>query len=494
MIFLSLIFCVTAFSCTALLFLWRDAASTEVAWQSGVTDNRFVAARYSTVLTAVSGISLLLLSFVLYRNIRFLEYSEAEGRTILKTAMDGFWITDMEGRFLEVNNAFCAISGFTRKELLSMRISDIEASESSETTKEHIRKIMISGQDSFESKHRRRDGRVINVEINVNYLPIAGGRMVVFVRNVTKKKLREQRLLQLSTAVEQSPTAILITAADGAIEYANRKFFELTGYTPDEAIGQNPRFLKAGDQPEEHYREMWERISSGNEWQGEFHNRAKDGRLFWEMAYISPIRDISGLITHFVAVKEDITERKLMEGKLTLMAHFDPLTGLPNRALFFDRVETAVNLARREKRRCAVMFLDLDGFKGINDTYGHETGDRLLCKIAGILKNSLRSSDTVARMGGDEFTILLYTMTNHNDAALVSQNILDILSHPLRIDDHICRIGASIGIAIFPDDAKEVEELVHGADTAMYSVKKSGKNNFGFFVRETSDENSTSPV
>lgn len=565
------------------------------------------------VFTILFGMAVVTLSIVLSRRLRLLEYSETEGYAILKTAMDGFWITDMEGRLLNVNNAFCAMTGFSREELLSMKIMDIEADELTLETIEHIRKIRALGHDRFESRHRTRDGCIIDVEVSVNYLPMDGGRMFVFVRDITEIKSiqaalkeneetfrqifyeapdpillidetscfvdcnqaavrmlgaesREQVLMRhpsdlspemqpdgqlsaqkadmiirtvfekqnmhfewlhkrldgtefyvdislklvslhgqkmqlvhwrditewkqtentlrkLSTAVEQNPAAIVITDNSGAIEYANSKFFQMTGYTPEEVLGKNSSFLKAGTQPQEFYNELWETIAAGREWQGEFHNRSKHGRLFWEMAYISPIKNTSGVITHFVAVKEDITERKLLQDQLSHMAHFDNLTGLPNRALFFDRTGQAVNFAKRENRRCGILFIDLDGFKAVNDTYGHETGDQLLRQVADIIRSSLRASDTVARMGGDEFTVILTTLAERSDAAHVAENILALLSKPIIIGTAECRIGASIGISIFPDDAEDAENLLHGADSAMYAVKRSGKNHYRFFDR-----------
>lgn len=564
----------------------------------------------SGLLMAASVIVIVALTVVLSRRLRLLEYSQAEGYAILSSAMDGFWINDMEGWLLDVNDSFCAMTGFSREELLKMKIMDIEADEQPLETMEHIRKICSFGQDRFESRHRTRDGRIIDVEVSVNYLAMGDGRMVVFVRDITEIKRiqtelkeseetfrqifyeapdpilliddtscfvdcnqaavrmlgtesREQLLMRhssffspemqpdgqlsaekadkiiktvfeqqnmhfewlhrrpdgtefnvevslnlitlhgrkmqlvhwrditerkqteislrkLSTAVEQSPAAIVITDARGAIEYANPKFYKMTGYTEEEALGQNPRFLKADTQPPGYYKELWETITAGREWQGEFHNRSKQGRLFWEMAYISPIKNSSDVITHFVAVKEDITERKLLQDQLALMAHFDSLTGLPNRTLFFDRTAQAVTIAKRENRRCAVLFIDLDGFKNINDTYGHETGDQLLRRVADLIKSSLRESDSVARMGGDEFTVILATLHERKDAAHVAENILALLSQPIFIGNAECHIGASIGISIFPDDAEDAESLLHGADSAMYEVKRSGKNNYSF--------------
>jgi len=312
------------------------------------------------------------------------------------------------------------------------------------------------------------------------------------------RQLREQfatqqrisvELRKLSTAVEQSPASIVITDQKGCIEYVNPAFCRLTGYTKDEACGENPRILKGTDQPIEYYQEMWNTIMAGQEWRGEFHNKRKDGSFFWELASISPIRNAEGEITHFVGVKEDITERRQLLEHLDQMAHYDMLTGLPNRALFFDRLTCIQTLSRREGKRFALLFLDLDGFKQVNDSCGHQTGDRVLQTTAERLSACIRESDTVARMGGDEFTVILSNISLSTDVALVAEKILRKLSEPFPLPDGTsCRIGASIGISLYPDDARNVGKLVSVADSAMYEVKREGKNGYRFYRTEPISE------
>lgn len=297
---------------------------------------------------------------------------------------------------------------------------------------------------------------------------------------------RTASLRKLSTAVEHSASAIIITNRDGVIEYVNPKFCEMTEYSKEEVLGQNPRILKGGDQPEEFYQTLWEQILSGEQWQGEFQNRTKGGRLAWDLSSISPIFDDAGEITHFVAVKEDITERKRLQDELTKQAHYDKLTGLPNRVLFFDRLAQVLALSKRKERRFCLLFIDLDGFKAVNDTYGHDTGDLLLMEVAKKLQGVLRESDTAARMGGDEFTLLLTDLNQFDEAKLVSERILKALGEPLELGGHTCHIGACIGIARYPDDAADGEGLLAAADEAMYEVKRSGKNAYRFASIKTS--------
>lgn len=304
------------------------------------------------------------------------------------------------------------------------------------------------------------------------------------------RRLRSQIALQertdvmlrkLSSAVENSPASIVITDQKGFIEYVNPAFSRLTGYGTDEALGQSARMLKGGDQPEEFYRGMWETLMRGEVWRSEFHNKRKDGSLFWEAASISPIIDVHGKISHFVAVKENITDKKMMLEQLEHMASFDMLTGLSNRRMFLDRLDQSVELARRNSQRFALMYLDLDGFKQINDSYGHEAGDLVLKTAASRLQDSVRLSDTVGRMGGDEFTVALGTIGHYEDAGLVAGKILAALRHPITLPNGTTElIGASIGISVFPDDGDDGDQLLAAADNAMYEVKRNGKGGWRF--------------
>jgi diguanylate cyclase (GGDEF)-like protein/PAS domain S-box-containing protein len=300
----------------------------------------------------------------------------------------------------------------------------------------------------------------------------------------TERSLLDSKAVyaKLSKAVDQSPASIVITDRDGSIEYTNPAFSRLTGYEPEEVAGQNPRVLKGGEQDEQFYRQMWATLTSGHEWRGEFHNKRKDGSLFWEFASISPILDDAGEITHYVAVKEDITEKKQLLDRLDQMAHFDELTGLPNRALFMDRLKQAVAMSRRDNKRFALLYLDLDGFKRINDTYGHDAGDRVLKTVAARLSTCVRMSDTIGRMGGDEFTVILSTIAKHDDAGYVAEKIVAALNRSFRVsNEDNGNISVSIGISVFPDDATDGNQLITNADDAMYEVKHSGKNSYRFY-------------
>lgn len=284
----------------------------------------------------------------------------------------------------------------------------------------------------------------------------------------------------LIKAVEQSPVSVVITDTKGIIQYVNPKFTQLMGYTAEEAIGKTPRIIKGDFLSREFYKGMWDTILAGKEWHGVFNNRTKSGELVWEVASISPIRDDDGKITHFVGIKEDITEIKRLQDNLEHMARHDQLTGLPNRFLFNDRIQMAVLQAKRRGTQCAVMYMDLDEFKSVNDTLGHDAGDAVLVAAGERIQACIRESDTLARMGGDEFTALLNDVKQPENVARVAANIIAALTKPIRIGEAECTIGVSIGIAIYPQDGETTDSLLSKADHALYEVKRQGRNSFKF--------------
>jgi diguanylate cyclase (GGDEF)-like protein/PAS domain S-box-containing protein len=266
----------------------------------------------------------------------------------------------------------------------------------------------------------------------------------------------------------------------GVIEYVNPKFTKLMGYTSEEALGQTPRIIKGNFLSREFYQELWQKILSGEEWHGVFNNRTKAGDLVWEVASISPIRDEAGTITHFVGVKEDITEIKHLQEKLEHLAQHDQLTGLPNRFLFRDRLEQALLHARRRNASFALLYLDLDGFKGVNDALGHEAGDAVLTEAGRRMAACVRASDTVARMGGDEFTVLLEDMDAPSKVERLAQVLVEALGTPFTVAGEVCAIGASVGIAIYPQHGDTADALLSAADAAMYQIKQGGRSGYGF--------------
>lgn len=294
---------------------------------------------------------------------------------------------------------------------------------------------------------------------------------------------KEAKLNQLIQAVEQTPTSIVITDLESNIVYANEAFAKVTGYTLEEAMGKNPRMLKSDKTPESFYTQMWSHLTKGSSWKGEFTNKRKDGSEYIEAVNISPVMGNDGTIINYMAIKEDITAKKEAEEKIHQLANFDHLTGLPNRVPLYDYFKYVLNLAKRNNQAFAIMFLDLDHFKEINDTLGHNIGDTLLIEVSIRLRSLMREVDMITRLGGDEFIIIM-PETPMLGAEQVAKKLLEVISTPYYIDSHELNITVSIGIALYPFDGLDFETLSKNADTAMYQAKAKGRNQYCFFTED----------
>lgn len=301
-----------------------------------------------------------------------------------------------------------------------------------------------------------------------------------------QQRIAAIKLEQAATVFEFSKEGIMVTDASNQIISVNRSFVEITGYAAEEVIGKNPRILSSGLQSPEFYERMWAQINATGSWQGELWDRRKNGEVYPEALTVIQVKNADGVIINHLAIFSDISERKLAQERIQQLAHYDVLTGLPNRVLFSDRLEQAMISAQRNRSRIALLFLDIDRFKQINDTLGHGVGDRLLKNVGQRLLSCVREQDTVSRQGGDEFVILL-SDAGMLGAELVAQKILQSILQPYSIEAHDLRISASIGIAIFPDHAQDSENLIKYADVAMYQAKESGRNCFMTFHPEMNE-------
>ncbi|ARJ67240.1 PAS domain S-box protein [Magnetospirillum sp. ME-1] len=408
-------------------------------------------------------------------------------RAMLDSSTDGIVLLNAQGTILALNAAASAIFEKNGEDLPGQPVWDHLPESVAGPIRHAIEGVLARG-DSVES-HYAIGARLFDVHMH----PVANAagrfdRVAMFSRDVTQSHQRRQQLRKLETALEQAPVSVMITDSHGAIEYVNRAFVLVSGYSEDEVLGRNPRLLKSGDTVASLYRDMWHCLSTGTTWQGELCNRAKDGSLFWEYATISPIRDDDGAVTHYMAVKENITQRKQAEQLLVHQATHDTLTGLPNRLLLEDRVHHAIEVAKREGRRIGLMFLDLDRFKIVNDSLGHVAGDQLLKVVADRLRHTLRRSDTVARLGGDEFVVVLTHFQSSSELAEVAEKISAALDEPVELAGHKVHVGASIGIALYPEDGDNFNALMKDADTAMYRAKQKGRNTFCFYDSDMNDE------
>ncbi len=290
-----------------------------------------------------------------------------------------------------------------------------------------------------------------------------------------------ERLELFGKMFHGSSEAILITDADRKIVAVNPAFSEITGYAADEVMGNNPSLLSSGTQSEDFYQQMWASLNEAGLWQGEIWNRRKSGEVYPEWLSIGVVKNTKGEVINYIALFSDITERKAAEQKIEFLAHYDALTRLPNRALFADRLKLALIAAGRNKNKVALLFLDLDKFKSINDTMGHLVGDLLLQSVAERLRACVRESDTICRQGGDEFMILLSEVGSKEDVENVAQKIIAAMVAPHPIEGQDLVVTFSVGISIFPDDARDGDGMVKCADDAMYRAKERGRNNYQFY-------------
>ncbi len=295
---------------------------------------------------------------------------------------------------------------------------------------------------------------------------------------------RTAELRKLTTAVEQSANSVIITDKNGIIEYVNPKFTVVSGYSKEEAVGKTPRILKSGRQSDSYYAEMWKAISEGREWRGEFCNTTKEGRQFWELCSIAPIKDESGAITHFVGIKEDISEHKRHEEQLYYQANFDGLTGLPNRHYFQQYLELQLEVINRENQYMVLMVLDIDNLKYVNDTFGHEFGDLLLKEIARRLEKACGFTSFISRFVGDEFIIIPPFITEAGQTVQFADTIHAAMNEVFVIKGTEIISTASIGVVVYPEDGESVESLLKNAEAAMYQAKKECKNAVCFYTQE----------
>ncbi len=337
---------------------------------------------------------------------------------------------------------------------------------------------IAAGELVYDVPIRQGDGEVAHLSTAIHDM------VQNLTREIMQRKLAEQGLRLSAKVFENNTEAIMITDAAQRIVMVNQAFTDITGYQPDEVLGKKPKILSSGRHTKEFYETFWQALNTHDLWRGELWNKRKNGNVFPEWVTISVLRDEQSRITHYVAVYLDITERKQEEERINYLANYDVLTGLPNRYLLNDRIEQALSSAQRHLGKVAVMFIDLDHFKNINDSLGHDVGDALLKRVAVRLKACLRRSDTIARQGGDEFVAVLTEFNSADEVIFIAEKMIETLQEKFTLDEYQLSITPSIGIGIFPDDGKTTVELLRNADLAMYRAKDNGRNNFQFYAAE----------
>jgi diguanylate cyclase (GGDEF)-like protein/PAS domain S-box-containing protein len=416
-----------------------------------------------------------------------LQDSAARLRATLDSALDGAISIDAAGRLIDFNPAAEAIFGWKKDEILGRLMADVIVPEQHRAAHAHGLARFVQTRQKHIMNQRveitalRRDGSEFPVELAITAIRQNDEDIfTAYIRDITRRKRAEEELRIAATAFE-SQEGIFVTDAKRVILRVNHAFSEITGYSAEDAIGKTPSLFKSGRHDADFYVQMWQSIEANGAWQGEIWNRRKSGELFPEWLTITAVKRQDGMLTHYVATLTDITLRKAAEDEMRSMAFYDPLTHLPNRRLLLDRLRQALMVSARTRNQGALLFIDLDNFKALNDTLGHDIGDLLLQQVAERLLGCVREGDTVARLGGDEFVLMLEELSGDSTVAAayataVGQKILERLGENYRLAGHDYCNTPSIGVTLFGERREGVAEVLKRADVAMYQAKAGGRN------------------
>lgn len=423
-----------------------------------------------------------------------LQISEEKFAKAFHASPDGMLLTrQSDGLLLEANEGFTVITGYQTAFTLDRSLLElgiwVDLGERQRLLEQLNREGSVR---DFTCLIRRIDGQIRLCELSARPLPIGGvDCMLTIARDITERQQMQQKLALSATVFESTAEGVLITDTQQRISAVNRAFTQITGFSEQEALGETPRLLASGQHDSAFYVAMWHCLAAEGHWQGEICNRRKNGELYPSWLTISSVRNSDEVITHFVAVFADISSLKHAQARLDYQAHHDPLTGLPNRTLFESRLHAALAHQQEASSQGAVLFLDLDRFKHINDSLGHPVGDLLLKGIAQRLKEQVRDIDTVARLGGDEFIILLPGLSHASDAEHIAAKVLACFAAPFQAGEHEFFTSASIGTSLYPQDGTDVATLVKNADAAMYRSKAKGRNRVESYTRDLTTQATT---
>jgi diguanylate cyclase (GGDEF)-like protein/PAS domain S-box-containing protein len=436
-----------------------------------------------TVLTLIffTGLALLV-SRQIIKSItkaeRELIISESRFRRLKESNTIGIISWRMDGTIEETNDMFLNMIGYDWSDFLAGTVNwrDITPAEFQPRDQQAICELLIYGRcQPFEKALKHKQGHLVPIYIGAAMLDGNREQGIAYVMDLSERKKAEQQLKLAATVFACTSDGILVTDASARIVSVNQALCKMTGYDESELLGQPPSILQSGYTSDEQYRQIWESLKNTGQWQGDLIDRTKSGELIPLRININQVKNADNQITHYAAILSDISELKAREAHLRHIAYHDPLTGLANRTLFNDRLEQAIKLAARNKSKFALLFMDLDKFKPVNDLFGHKIGDKLLQKVANRLTRHVRETDTVVRLGGDEFVTLLENVSGREMVEKVLNHLTNVLSDTYHIDDYDIEIGVSIGISIYPDHGTDAKTLLHHADKAMYASKEARK-------------------
>jgi len=471
-----------------LLPIQKDILKLQSSFNQHYKEKQFLQKLIVIVVFVLLGIAIILLFFA-YQRVQKTLLELAAFKYAVENSDNTVVITDVDRNITYVNDVFTQTTGYPIQDALGKNPNILKSGLMEEDFYKELNETLNRGETwTGEFINKKQDGSLYYEKASivpifvkselVNYLAIK--------LDITQY-VEQKKRLQLSAAVfEHTMDGIMITDADGIIISINNSLIKMTGYTEEEFIGQNPNILKSGQQDEEFYEDMWQTVLNKGNWKGKIFDRTKKGLLIQTWLSISSIKDDNGVIINYIAIHTDLNELILIQDKIDFMAHHDTLTNLPNRRYLEEHIEQIIHIASREKQNFAILFLDLDRFKIINDTLGHDAGDQLLKVVSRRIKNILRESDILVRTGGDEFIIVVQNIKSKDEPAYISNKILKELEAPFDVQEHQLNISASIGIAIYPEDGKDIATLTKHADSAMYLAKDLGKNNYQYFTEQLS--------
>lgn len=417
------------------------------------------------------------------------QQNERRLQVIIDTALDSVIQMNERGLIIGWNNQAELVFGWTREEVIGKSLAEVLIPERYRAKhRQGLADYLQTGQRRMlnariEVTALHKDGYEIPVDLAVAANHIAGNvEFCAFLQDISQRVQTDEALKMSALVYENSSEAMMVTDPNGVILTINDSFTQVTGYEANEVIGQTPRMLRSGRHDTEFYRLMWKSLETTGKWKGEVWNRRKNGELYAGDLTINTIHAEDGSPKRRVAMFSDITDRKRSEEQIWRQANFDALTGLPNRSMFHHRLGQDIRKSHRSGSRLALMFLDLDRFKEVNDSLGHEMGDVLLKEAAKRLVGCVRETDTVARLGGDEFTIILSEINSQDRIDEIARTVLDCLSKPIQLGSELAYVSCSIGVTIYPTDAKDVDDLVRNADQAMYAAKYQGRNCYNYFT------------
>ncbi len=408
-----------------------------------------------------------------------LEETRSRYTDLYDTAPIGYLILDDQGFILESNQTSATMLGSERAQLLGQPFTDwLTENEKPQFLDQLHQAFRDSTKISIELTLKIPGGMLFDIRLEGGVAAGNGRVCRTLLTDLSAVKQAEQASSLAARVIESAAEGIMVTDAQHTILSVNLAFEKSTGYSAHEAIGKSPTILHSGRHDENFYQEMWATLDKHGQWQGEVWNRRKSGEIYPEWLSISAVKNSKQCVTHYVGIFSDAHTQEHTLERLHYLAYYDGLTGLPNRRLFLDRLHLSISQARRDRHQLAVMFIDLDHFKVVNDTLGHKFGDALLMAVCARMKGCLRDGDTLARLGGDEFTVILPAIA-HADAAInVAKKFLESYSTPVSVEGNSLQLTASIGISIFPDDGDEADELLNRADMAMYKIKQAGRNGY----------------